>query len=78
MDAFAHGLKIAAAIRADGTLDKLRAERYRSWSTGVGAEIESGQADFKSLEKYMLAKGEVTPNQSGRQELFENLINMYL
>jgi xylose isomerase len=30
------------------------------------------------LEKYMLAKGDATPNQSGRQELFENVVNRYV
>jgi len=78
MDAFAHGLKIAAAIRADGKLQKMLDERYASWDTGVGAEIESGKASFPSLEKYMLDKGEITANRSGRQELIENTINMYL
>ncbi|HJT33582.1 MAG TPA: xylose isomerase [Pirellulales bacterium] len=78
MDAFARGLKIAAAIRADGALDKLLRERYSSWDSGVGAEIEAGKHNFASLEKYMLAKGEISPNQSGRQELIEHLINCYL
>jgi xylose isomerase len=78
MDAFAHGLKIAAAIRADGKLEKMLKERYSSWDSGVGAEIESGKASFASLEKYMLDKGEITANKSGRQELIENTINMYL
>ena len=44
---------------------------------GIGADIEAGKCDFKSLEKYMLDKGEVTPNKSGRQELFENVVNRY-
>ncbi|MCE9604043.1 MAG: xylose isomerase [Planctomycetia bacterium] len=78
MDAFAHGLKIAAAIRADGKLEKMLQERYATWDTGVGAEIEGGKASFASLEKYMLDKGEITANRSGRQELIENTINMYL
>jgi xylose isomerase len=78
MDAFARGLKIAAAIRADGAIDKLVADRYSSWDTGVGQEIEAGKASFKSLEKYMLGKGEITPNTSGRQEMFENLVNSYI
>ncbi len=34
MDAFARGLKIAAAIRKDGILDKMLAERYGSWGNG--------------------------------------------
>jgi xylose isomerase len=78
MDAFARGLKIAAAIRADGILDKMLAERYGSWSTGVGSRIESGKEDFASLERYMLDKGDATPNVSGRQELLENIINTYI
>lgn len=78
MDAFARGLKIAAAIRADGALAKIVKERYSSWDSGVGAEIEAGKANFASLEKYMLDKGEITPNKSGRQEMIENLINTYL
>jgi xylose isomerase len=78
MDAFARGLKIAAAMRADGRLDQIVADRYSSWDSGVGAEIEAGKHSFKTLEEYMLDKGEITPNQSGRQELIENLINSYL
>jgi len=78
MDAFAKGLKIAAAIRADGVLAKMLSERYSSWDTGIGAEIEAGKHDFESLEKYMLAKGDVTPNRSGRQELIENILNRYI
>ncbi|MEQ8790198.1 MAG: xylose isomerase [Pirellulaceae bacterium] len=78
MDAFARGLKIAAAIRADGELDEFVRQRYASWDSGIGAEVESGQADFKRLEAYMLEKGEISPNQSGRQEMLENLINRYL
>ncbi|HUT14484.1 MAG TPA: xylose isomerase [Thermoguttaceae bacterium] len=78
MDCFAQGLKVAAAMRADGVLGEMVKERYRSWDTGTGAEIEAGEHDFASLEKYMLAKGDVTPNVSGRQELFENVVNRYI
>jgi len=78
MDTFAMGLKIAAAMRADGVLDGMVQQRYGSWDSGVGAEIEAGKHDFASLEKYMLEKGDVTPNTSGRQELFENVVNRYI
>lgn len=78
MDAFAKGLKIAAAIRADGDLKSLLDQRYVSWESGVGADIESGKQTLSSLEKYMLDKGEAAPNQSGRQEMLENLINRYI
>ncbi|MGB9688999.1 xylose isomerase [Thermogutta sp.] len=78
MDCFAKGLKVAAAIRADGELQRLLKERYSSWDTGIGAEIEAGKHNFKTLEKYMLEKGDVSPNKSGRQELFENIVNRYI
>jgi xylose isomerase len=78
MDTFAKGLKIAAAIRAEGKLDGMVASRYASWDSGIGAEIEAGKHDFASLEKYMLEKGDAAANASGRQELFENVVNLYV
>lgn len=78
MDAFAKGLKIAAAMRADGVLADMVKSRYSSWDSGVGAEIEAGKHSFESLEKYMLAKGDAAPNASGRQELFENVVNRFM
>ncbi len=78
MDAFARGLKIAAAIRKDGRLAAFKKQRYASWDSGVGADIETGKVGFKELEAYMLEKGDVTPNVSGRQEYLENLINEFI
>ncbi len=78
MDAFARGLKIAAAIRADGRLENFVKERYASWDTGIGKEIEDGKVGFDELERYMLEKGEVEPNKSGRQEYLEGLINEFI
>ncbi len=78
MDTFAMGLKIAATIRADGELARMVQQRYASWDSGIGAEIEQGKHNFKTLEQYMLAKGDVAPNASGRQELFENVVNRYI
>jgi xylose isomerase len=78
MDTFARGLKIAAAIRADGVLGDFVKNRYSSWDSQLGQRIEAGQETLASLEKYMLQKGEAAPNASGRQEYLENLINQYL
>ncbi len=78
MDAFARGLKIAAAIRKDGRLAEFVKQRYASWDTGIGAKIESGKVGFKELEAYMLKKGDVASNSSGRQEFLENLINEFI
>ena len=78
MDTFARGLKIAAAIRAEGRLEQLVQQRYASWDSGVGQEIEAGNRDFASLEAYMMDKGEAQTNQSGQQERLENLVNEYI
>jgi xylose isomerase len=78
MDAFARGLKIAAAIRQDGRLAEFVRQRYISWDSGIGKEIESGRSSFEALEKYMLKKGEPAANSSGRQEFLENLINEFI
>jgi xylose isomerase len=78
MDAFARGLKIAAAIREDGRLAAFIKQRYASYDSGLGASIEAGKESFASLEKIMLEKGEAAPNASGRQEFLENLINEFI
>jgi len=78
MDAFARGLKIAAAIRKDGRLAEFVKSRYSSWDSGLGKSIEDGKESFETLEAYMLKKGEAKANTSGRQEFLENLINEFI
>ncbi|MCA9035850.1 MAG: xylose isomerase [Planctomycetaceae bacterium] len=78
MDAFARGLKIAAAIRADGVLSDFVKQRYSSYETGIGRKIDIGTTNFTDLEAYMLEKGEADANISGRQEMLENIINQYI
>src|SRR5271163_2930708 len=78
MDAFARGLKIAAAIRKDGRLAEFVRQRYSSYDSGIGAKIESGKANLKQIEAYILKKGEAAANTSGRQEFLENLINEFI
>ena len=78
MDAFARGLKAAAAIRADGVLDDFLKQRYASWDSGLGADIEAGKTDFAKLSEYMLKKGAPEPNASGRVEMLENILNEYI
>lgn len=77
MDTFARGLKIAAAIRADGRLGNFVRERYRSFDEGIGATVENGSATFETLESFALKNGE-PELESGRQEMLENWINEYL
>ena len=78
MDAFARGLKIASAIRADGVLSDFVKNRYASWDTGIGADIEAGKVGFAELSKYMIEKGQPDPNASGRVEMLENILNEYI
>ena len=77
MDAFARGLKAAAAIRADGRIADFVKNRYSSWDGGIGAEIEAGKLDFDQLTDYVLRNGEPVVG-SGRQELMENILNELL
>lgn len=78
MDAFARGLKIAAAIRKDGRLANFVKQRYSSYDSGIGKLIEKRKVGFKELSDYALKLGEVKTNQSGRQEFLENLINEFI
>ena len=77
MDAFARGLKIAAAAADDGEIAKIVKQRYASWDSGIGAEIEAGKKTMKDLADYMLKKGNPEANTSGRAELIENILNTY-
>jgi len=78
MDAFARGLKTAAAIRADGRIAGIVKNRYASWDSGLGASIEAGRESFASLEKHALANPDPIQHTSGRQELIENIVNELL
>ncbi|HPD47384.1 MAG TPA: xylose isomerase [Anaerohalosphaeraceae bacterium] len=78
MDAFARGLKIAAAIQKDGVLADFIKQRYASWDSGIGADIEAGKVSMKQCSEYMLKKGEISPNASGRVEMLENIVNEYI
>ncbi|MGC9451628.1 MAG: xylose isomerase [Oceanipulchritudo sp.] len=77
MDAFARGLKIAAAIRKDGRLAEFVQQRYSSFDSEAGKRVESGQMTLEELEQIALANGE-PQLASGRQEMLENLINTFL
>ena len=77
MDAFARGLKNAAAIRADGRYENFLKERYSSWDGELGAKIESGNTSLADLEAHALSN-EPGILPSGRQEMLENLFNNFI
>ena len=77
MDVFARGLVIADKIMTDSDYEKLRTARYASFDAGKGAEFASGKMSMEDLYTIGVAAGE--PAQiSGKQELFEQLINLYI
>jgi xylose isomerase len=77
MDAFARGLKSAAAVRADGRIAEFIKQRYATWDSGVGSEIEAGKTTLADLETYALANPEPMV-ASGRQEMIEGLLNEFI
>lgn len=78
MDAYALAFKIARRILAEGKFEQFVADRYASFDTGYGKDIEKGKVGFNELNKLVLGKlGEPKP-RSGRQEYLENLLNTYL
>ncbi len=77
MDCFARGLIIADRILADSRSNELREGRYASFDSGGGRRFENGELSLTDLRDLAVADGE--PEQiSGKQELFENLINDYI
>ena len=77
MDAFARGVLIAQDVLEKSDYRKLRKERYASYDAGKGADFEKGKLSLEDLRNYALEVGE--PKQtSGKQELFENMINQYI
>ena len=76
-DTFARALLTADKIITSSSYNKLRKERYHSFDDGKGKEFEEGKLDLKALYEIAKENGELTL-QSGKQELFENIINQYI
>ena len=56
MDTFAAGLRVALKMKEDKVLDNVVADRYSSYKSGIGADIESGKAGLAELEAYTIDK----------------------
>ena len=76
-DTFARGLLIADKIINSSPYEKLRKDRYKSFDSGKGKAFEAGQLSMEDLYKISKENGELSLN-SGKQELFENIINQYI
>jgi xylose isomerase len=77
MDAFARGLEVAHALLTASPLEGWRQQRYASFDQGAGRDFEDGRSTLADLRDLAAQAGE--PEQrSGRQEVYENLLNQYL
>ena len=77
MDVMARALETAAAILEESPYKKMVADRYASYDAGIGKEFEEGKLTFEDVYAYAKANGE--PKQiSGKQELYEAIVNMYI
>ncbi|MDR1259388.1 MAG: xylose isomerase [Tannerellaceae bacterium] len=77
MDAFARALITAADILVNSDYRKWRADRYASFDQGEGKSFEQGTLTLEDLRAIALRSDE--PVQiSGKQELYELLLNLYI
>ncbi len=76
-DVFARALLIADKIISDSPYEALREERYSSFDEGHGKDFEQGKLNLTDLYDLAKTNGEIKL-QSGKQELFENIINQYI
>ncbi len=76
-DNFARALLIADKIITSSPYDSLREKRYNSFDLGKGKEFENGKLDFTDLNNIAQAN-EKLELKSGKQKLFENIINQYI
>ena len=77
MDVFARALIIADKMLKESPYLQWRKDRYASFDTGNGVDFEAGKLMLEDLREIALKNGE--PQQiSGKQELFEQLINLYI
>lgn len=77
MDTFARALIIADNILTHSPYKQMRADRYASFSEGKGAAFAAGKMPLEALAGIGAAGGEVA-QISGKQELYEAILNQYI
>ncbi|MGN1236850.1 MAG: xylose isomerase [Bacteroidaceae bacterium] len=76
MDALARALESAAQLLEESPYKQMLKKRYSSFDAGKGKEFEEGKLSLEDLVAYAKQNGE--PKQtSGKQELYEAIVNMY-
>ena len=76
MDAMARALLSAADVLEKSPYKKMLAERYASFDSGLGKEFEEGKLSLTDLVAHARTAGEPAAT-SGKQELYEAIVNMY-
>lgn len=77
MDTFARALIVSDKLLTNSNYLAMRAARYASFDSGNGKKFEKGELALEDLRQIAQDLGE--PNTiSGKQELFEQLINQYI
>ncbi len=76
MDAMARALESAAELLEKSPYKKMLADRYASFDGGEGKKFEEGKLSLEDVVAY--AKTQPEPKlTSGKQELYEAILNMY-
>ena len=76
-DNFARALITADNILTSSNYKELFNLRYESFNSGKGKEFEQGKLNLNDLYKLALSSGKLKL-KSGKQELFENIINHFI
>lgn len=77
MDIFARALLIADKLLEKSDYLKMKKARYSSFDKGKGKDYEEGKLTLEDLREAAMKNGEPVL-KSGKQELLEQLINLYL
>jgi xylose isomerase len=76
MDTCARALKAAAAMLADGGLERARVDRYAGWQAPAAQAMLAGSLEQAAAR--VTAEGIEPEPRSGRQERLENLVNRFV
>ena len=77
IDTIARALIIADNILTNSEIPAMKKNRYASYDSGDGAKFEKGELGLEQLAEIAALNGE--PEQiSGKQELYESIINQYI
>ena len=77
MDVMARALLVAVDLLENSQIPAMLSERYASYDSGMGKDFEDGKLTLEQVVEYARANGE-PKCVSGKQELYEAIVNMYI